>query len=250
MIAIVSNDPRECAAFAKLCESRGWAVAEFNSVRTFKRSLREVMPAIVVLRRKLADGYSDDVIAALHALESAATTKIVVLIEAGSPPAQEARQVELGADCVQRDPVRADVLLAYLARFKLKQASAETTKKSHALPSFEFAGATIFPLDRRTVHGGREIVLTPREIELAERLSERSGDVVTYATLYQEILGRRFGGDTSNMRVLLGILGASFRKLGIRIREHIAVIPKSGYRYIQPTEAPKNLAPVPRHVRI
>jgi hypothetical protein len=49
--------------------------------------------------------------------------------------------------------------------------------------------------------------------------------------LYSEILGRRFAGETSNMRVLLGKLGKTTAKVGLDVRQWVEVIPKLGYRY-------------------
>ena len=55
--------------------------------------------------------------------------------------------------------------------------------------------------------------------------------MVSYETLYDKILHRSFGGDTSNMRVLLGSLAASAARIGLTVRSWVEVIPKSGYRY-------------------
>jgi DNA-binding response OmpR family regulator len=70
-----------------------------------------------------------------------------------------------------------------------------------------------------------------REVELLEILVACPDKVVTYQTLYSEILGRHFRGETANMRVLLGKLTQSFATLGCALRDWIDVIPKGGYRY-------------------
>ena len=64
----------------------------------------------------------------------------------------------------------------------------------------------------------------------AEALATRTGEVATYETLYAEVLERRFRGDTSNLRVLLGKLAASCAAIGADLRAWVEVIPKSGYR--------------------
>jgi DNA-binding response OmpR family regulator len=66
---------------------------------------------------------------------------------------------------------------------------------------------------------------------LVELLVGSENRIVTYDSLYHEVLGRHFDGDTSNMRVLLGKLGASARRIGISVRRNIDVIAKTGYRY-------------------
>lgn len=240
MIAIVSSNPRERAAFAALCESRAWPHVDCDSLRMFKKILRAHYPLVALVRHKLTDGYSDDVIAALHAGTSGTPAKILVLAAAGTPPAQEARQLALGADCVFRDPVRTDVLLEYLARFQRRRDKSPTTPRRD--PAIRFAGARLLALERTIEYQGRTAHLTPREVQLAELLAESAGAVVTYTTLYHEILGRRFRGETTNLRVLLGKLDASLRSVGIYLRKYVEVIPKTGYRYSAPRRSPLRLA--------
>jgi len=167
--------------------------------------------------------------------------KVLVLAGAGTPAAHEARQLALGADHVLRDPVRTDVLLEYLSRFQRRPAPARKTPRRRAT-SFRFAGARLLPLERSIEYAGRTASLTPREVQLAELLVESTGTVVTYTTLYSEILGRRFRGDTGNLRVLLGKLDASLRSIGIFLRKHVEVIPKTGYRYSAPRRTSLRLA--------
>src|SRR5207248_2324593 len=97
--------------------------------------------------------------------------------------------------------------------------------------TLDFAGAAVDPIERTASGGARRVPLTPREVQLIELLVDAAGEVVSYETLYHEILGRKFVGDTSNMRVLLGKLDLSFRAMDISIRRYIDVIPKTGYRY-------------------
>lgn len=185
---------------------------------------------MAVVRHRLVDGYSDNVIEALHDARLTSATRVIVLIAADTSSAQEARQLALGADCVHRDPIRSDVLAGYLSKYQ----STSTHPRAGARPVSHpqhFAGAILAPLERTVRNGKKQIRLTPREVELAEVLLEFDGEVVPYQTLYSEILGRRFRGETSNMRVLLGKLASSFRAVGIDLRRQIEVIPKAGYRY-------------------
>src|SRR3954471_16336552 len=101
MIAIVSHTARERAAFSALCESRGWACTECESVRAFVRLLRRITPKVVLTRHRMLDGYSDDVVAALISQRPPPLTKIIVLVGAATLPSAEARQLAIGADCVQ-----------------------------------------------------------------------------------------------------------------------------------------------------
>ena len=240
MIAIVSPAAPERAALAALCASRGWVTTECDSLRALKQLLGRIRPRIVLTRRRLGDGFSDDVLAALAAAGHLTTVKVIILVSASTPPAVEARQVALGADCVQRDPVRTDVLAEYLAKYQrqLPRLRREATPAVVPKP-FQFAGARVDPVARQIQRGPKAVHLTPHEVALAELLAESRGGLVAYETLYSEILGRRFRGDTSSMRVLLGKLGVSARGVGVALREWVEVIPKLGYRY-RPTRAARS----------
>lgn len=231
MIAILSSNARERTAFAALCEQRGWPCAECDSVRGFKRVLTKSPPRVVVARQKLADGYSDDVFAALRAADLLDRSRTIILLGPGASSALEARQIALGADGVHRDPVRADVLVEYIARFRGPAAAQRGKIQTPPAGKFAFAGAMFDPLERILRNGNRAVQLTPREAELLEQLHERAGKIATYDVLYSEILGRKYRGDTSNLRVLLGRLDASLRAVGLTLRDFVEVIPKTGYRY-------------------
>lgn len=214
-----------------LCEAQGWVTIECHSVRATLRTLRRHRPRVVVARHRLDDGYSDDIIAALDTSTGPAAAKLIVLLEAGVPSNVEVRQVSLGADCVLRNPIRTDVLTAYIGKY-LKAAPVATASKAGSdSTTIKFCGGLFAPEERTLQNGERRISLTPREAVLIEILTQSAGVVASYERLYGEILGRRFRGDTSNMRVLLGKLATSCRSVGISIRPHVQVIPKTGYRY-------------------
>lgn len=236
MIVVLSSNSRERGALIALCESRQWPCIGCDSVGALRRSLRRLRPNVIVTRHRLNDGYSDDVFAVVADAGLRASLKVFVLLGAGAPSELEARQIALGADWVQRDPVRANVLLEYLARFLTSTAKAPAKRIRRRKTSLHFAGAIVDPVERTLLHGAKRIVLTPREVELVELLCDSAGEVVSYDTLYGEILGRRFGGDSANMRVLLNKLTASFRSAGLSLRHEVDVIPKMGYRYKGPAE--------------
>jgi DNA-binding response OmpR family regulator len=170
VIVVVSSLQRERAALTGLCESLGGPCAECDSVRRFTLLLRQTKPRIAILRHKLTDGYSDDAMGVLTDAKMLPGTKVIVLLEAGAPAALEARQVRLGADCVLRDPVRMEVLLEYLTKYKAAKRSGSL---SHAAPKpFRFAGAVINPVEREFQHGTQAAHITPREIEHAEQICE------------------------------------------------------------------------------
>lgn len=228
MIAIVSSGREERAILTSLCEHRGWNPIECESILAVTRLIRRIVPKVLLVRYQLHDGYSDDLIRTFIDLNHAPSVKIVVLLPPGASASLEARQVMLGADYVQRDPIRSDVLLAYLEKY-LSGSSALARVRSE--PLVEFAGGILHSLTRTLEHKGRTVVLTPKEVVLIELLVGAKQDVVSYEALYSEILGRRFRGETSNMRVLLAKLTTSGRKVGLVVRRSVEVIPKTGYRY-------------------
>ncbi len=239
MIAIISSNPRERRAFSAMCETQHWPSFECESVRAFKRFLQQFNPTVVLTRHKLGDGYSDDVTTLLGRNAERATARVVVLIDAGSSSRLEARQVTLGASCVLRDPVRTEVLLAYLEIYYAEQPRARAARGNHAVADapFAFAGGRVHPMERKVETAKGATRITPRELELLRLLVEANGEVVTYQTLYNDMLGRRFRGDTSNMRVLLAKLVRSLMAVRIPLREHVEVIPKTGYRYRAPVSS-------------
>jgi DNA-binding response OmpR family regulator len=228
VIAIVSSSLRERIALSALCDQRGWACAECDSVRALKRLLRRSAPRVLVIRQKLSDGYSDDVIASLRSVDLLDRVRIVVLLGPAASSAQEARQIALGADTVQRDPVRSDVLAEYLAKYN---ALRNRLPQAAAPAPHVFAGGRIDPRERTLRYADKTVSLTPREVALVELLRETEGSVVSYEALYEEVIGRRFRGDTSNLRVLLAKLDGSFRAAGLVLRDYVEVIAKTGYRY-------------------
>lgn len=234
MIAIVSSLARERAALVALCESRGWAALGCDSARALDRELRRQAARVVVARHKLNDGYSDDVLARLRTDDRGSETKVIVLMAADTSSSIEARQLALGADCVLRDPVRIDVLLAYLEKYKHPATRAARGRDATLPATLTFAGATVCPALRTLTVADRSVQLTPHELALVELLAQSEGVPVTYDSLYSEILGRPFRGDTSNMRVLFGRLARTAGKLGLPLRDCIKVIPKTGYCYCSP----------------
>ena len=122
------------------------------------------------------------------------------------------------------------MLLAHAAR-SLRPGAEARRPAARSPVRLAFAGGELRPDDRTLRRGRRTLSLTPREAGLAEALAARPGEVVSYETLYGEILGRRFRGETSNLRVLLGKLAATCRRGGIALRGWVEVIPKAGYRY-------------------
>lgn len=184
----------------------------------------------VVIRQRFRDGYSDDILAALKRLDATPATRVIVLVPADCSIRLEARQVALGADCVLRDPVRIEVLLEYLARYRTESRGALAPARVSPL-CYEFAGVQVFPHEQRLVRQEQFIHVAPQEIELLRLLARSVGKVVPYPVLYSEVFNQRFAGDTANCRVLLGKATASFRRVGVDLRSFIEVIPKSGYLY-------------------
>jgi DNA-binding response OmpR family regulator len=227
MIAIVSTARRETAALAALCEGRAWPCCVCESVAKFERLLENSTPRVAVIRHRLADGYSDDILACLR--QSGQSVRTLVLASANFTAQKEARQIALGADCVLRDPIRIDVLVEYLAKFRVPS---RRTAVQQPVVSFAFGDAHIFPQEYRIERRRNSLLVTPKEIEFLRILTRSPGKVVSYATLYSELLGRNFSGDTVNMRVLLGKTAASLERLGINLRAKVQIIPKVGYKYL------------------
>lgn len=233
MIVIVTSSTREASSLAALVGNCPRPAGTCLSVSQFKSQLRKTPPTLVVTRVNLSDGYSDDILSLLDKSGLLPDARVIVLAGADCPPRQEARQLALGADCVLRDPLRPSVLLEYIAKFLRTSA----LSKTRPLPpdNFTLAGATVLADQQQLQCGGRSTHITPKEVELARLLSESPGKTLTYGLLYGELFNRAFPGDSANLRVLLGKLSSSFRKLGLDLRAAIRVTPKSGYCYLPPS---------------
>ena len=213
---------------AALCATRSWPCFVCTSISGFSNLLEKAAPRAIVTRHKLGDGYSDDILASLK--QSGLSSKTVVLAPANFTAQQEARQIALGADCLLRDPVRLDVLFEYLAKYRslpLPRAGGAA-----ATVCFQFGGAHIYPQEHRIARNRDSVQATPREIEFLLILARSPGKVVTYQTLYAELLGRNFSGDTVNMRVLLSKTATSLHHVGVNLRKLVHIIPKAGYQYL------------------
>jgi DNA-binding response OmpR family regulator len=230
MILILSNSAREANLLATLCDQRSWPCQACTTVSEFKKLTAKTAPRAVMSRHRLSDGYSDDVIGWLKNSQQPPSARVIVLVQADCSIRQEARQVALGADCVLRDPLRLEVLLEYLDKYRTKNTHV-TVRRTLSLCSFEFAGVQVFPDEYRLVRSGKSAEVSPQEIGLLRLLFQSAGRVITYPVLYCDLFNRRFAGDTANCRVLLAKTAASFHSLGINLRASIKVIPKSGYLY-------------------
>ncbi|MFZ9747570.1 MAG: winged helix-turn-helix domain-containing protein [Opitutaceae bacterium] len=222
MILLVDSAEREGSVLAELCAGRGWVTGACATVAEARRRIPRLRPRVAVIRRTLRDGLAEEVLTAL----AETRCRRMVLVPAGTSGAVEARLVGLGADCVLREPVRIEVLLAYLERFRREPGTAPPPGPAR----LAFAGGQLDPADRTLRRGARGTTLAPREAQLAELLARSPGQVVAYEALYADILGRPFRGDTGNLRVLLGKLCAAAARAGVDARAWIEVIPKSGYR--------------------
>jgi len=247
VIAIVSSNRPERVAFATLCDSYKWHALDLDSARLAIRQFNRFLPKVIILRHKLSDGYSDDVMPKIRLLPGGTGAKIIVLVDAAQTSSAEARQLRLGADCVQRDPIRSEILAAYIEKFLATHSRRFGDQSSSGSEVIKFAGARL-SLDDRVLHGSNQhLRISPKEAELAESLFHARGTVIRYEVLYDDVLGRKFAGDTSNMRVLLGKLSTSFRHIGINLRHWIEVIPKTGYRLsLGPEVAPRKSPSQPK----
>ncbi len=233
MIVIVSSSSREASSLAALVENCPRPASTCLSIGQFKSQLRKILPSLVLTRINLSDGYSDDILSLLHKAGFLPNTRVIVLAGADCSPRQEARQLSLGADCVLRDPLRPDVLLEYIAKFL--RASPPSMTRPLPPDDFALAGATVLSDQQQLQCGARATHITPKEVELARLLSESPGKTLTYGLLYGELFNRAFPGDSVNLRVLLGKLSSSYRKLGLDLRSAVRVTPKSGYCYLPPS---------------
>jgi len=242
MILIVSNSTREASLLTALCEHRSWPAHACATMAEFTKLAEVSIPRVVVIRHRVGDGYSDDLFSWLKMSTCRPPPRVIVLVPANCSIQQEARQVALGGDNVMRDPLRLEVLLEYLAKYRLRRD--ETKPPVRPRPVYDFAGVRVVPHEHRLEKSGKTVQASRQVIALLRLLHHRNGQVAPYPTLYSELFNRRFDGDTANCRVLLAKAAASFAHLHVDLRAYIRVIPKSGYLYtpsLKPAKTPRRL---------
>lgn len=230
MILLASNFAREADAFAALFTTREWPCQACQSVADCKRVASVNPPRIAILRHRLVDGHSDEVLKFIADHLPRESCHVVVLAPATFSTQDECRQRELGADHVFRDPVRVEVLLQLISGYR-DHYRTNHRNDPKAASCYDFCGATVYPAEHRLVHGQKEIKTTPKIIELVQLLHHNAGRLVSYTELYDVLFSRRFVGETANCRVLLAKVDNAFRQLGVDFRACVQVVPKSGYLY-------------------
>lgn len=229
MIFIISSQSREAEAIAALCSQRNWRTQICKTVSEFTRLSTKAAPRVVITRHQLDNGYSDDVLSHLAATTAPYSTRTLVLAPADYAPQAESRQISLGADQVFRDPVRIEVLLELVGRYRLLP-----VPTSAPPTDFQFAGARVFPEEYRITCKGREVITTRKIMAFVQLLHRSAGRVTPYATVYDELYNRSFSGETSNCRMLWARVLSDFAQIHLDLRSHVTVIAKSGYLYTPP----------------
>lgn len=230
LILLASSLAREADAFATLFTAREWSCRICRSVADCQRVASVNPPRIAVLRYRLPDGHSDDVLKFIADHLPQDSCRVVVLAPANFPTEDECRQLELGADHVFRDPVRVEVLIQLISGYRNRYRT-DHRRGQNAASCYEFCGACVYPAEHRLVRDRTEIQTTPKIIELVQLLHHNAGRLVSYTELYDVLFSRRFAGETSNCRVLLAKADRAFRRLGVSLRAQVQVVPKSGYLY-------------------
>lgn len=230
MILIASNLASESEAFTALCNAQQWATQSARSVADCRRIASANTPHVAILRHRLLDGYSDDVLRYFSDHLPTGSCHVIVLAPANFTTKDEVRQIELGADHVFRDPVRVEVLIQLIAGWRKRQ-YANLRQDQSSASCYEFCGVSVYPAEYRLVRGSIQVRTTPKVIELVQLLHHNTGRLVSYDELYEVLFLRRFAGETANCRVLLARADDVFRELGVNLRSNIQVVPKSGYLY-------------------
>lgn len=233
--------------FAALCDQKSWPCHACTTISEFTKTIEKLTPRTVITRHRLEDGYSDDVLNLLTTNEQFASTCKIVLLPANVTTQQEVRLVGLGADCLMRDPLRLEVLLAYVGRNR-SRANASLAGAIVPESTFEIAGIRVHANQHIIEKEGRTIAVAPQVVALLRLLSRSAGKVLSYQVIYYELFNRRFTGETANARVLLAKAATSLSLLDANFRAHINVVAKSGYLY-SPTAMNKVSVKTPRSRR-
>ena len=193
-IYLVEDDENIREVVRCALETFGYAVDAFESAEEMLRSIKTVLPDLILLDIMLP---GMDGIAALRALkaDSKCEPVPVIMLTAKNSEIDKVRGLDLGADDYIGKPFG---ILELSARVR-----AALRRKDRSMPAAaEVITVSDLCIDDRkhqVTREGMPIELTLKEYQLLHYLAERSGQVVTREMLFNEIWGYDFAGETRTL---------------------------------------------------
>lgn len=152
----------------------------------------------------------------------------VLMLTARGTTDDKVLALRTGADDYLVKPFAFEELLARLEALQRRAAG--------GAPTLQVGGVV---LDRRRLallHGGKEVALTRRELQLFGELAAHPGEVLTRSALLRSVWGDDFDGEPNVVEVYVGYLRGKLAELG-DCGVSIATIRGTGYRLVIAPEA-------------
>jgi two-component system response regulator MprA len=157
-------------------------------------AVREQAPDLVVLDLMLPDMDGVEVCRRLRAADDVP----VVMLTARDSVEDKVRGLDAGADDYVTKPFAFEELLARVRAALRRRASPEDV--------LTVGDLTIRPASREVSRGGRVIGLTTREYDLLEYLARRAGKVVNKESIFEDVWGFDYDGESDAIKVYVRYL--------------------------------------------
>lgn len=205
-------------------EAAGAVVLEAHNGRTGIEMFERERPHLIILDIMLPDFDGWEV---CRRIRHCSDTPIVMLT-ARETENDRVRGLDLGADDYVTKPFSPREL-ASRVRAILRRAGGADGLAAQTLDRLEYPGLTILPLARRVEIEGMPVPLTPKEFDLLFILARAPDRVFTRQTLFSQVWGFDYLGDSRTVDVHVGTLRKKLEEpTG---RHYIYTVRGVGYRF-------------------
>jgi two-component system, OmpR family, KDP operon response regulator KdpE len=226
-ILIVDDEPQITRVLRTSLSGNGYDVRTASDGYAGLRSAREWLPDLVISDISMPNMEGIEL---CRQLRAESRVPIIVLSVKGAEKTK-VEALDAGADDYVTKPIGMDELLARVRR-NLARTNLPEDSSKRAINIGDFAiDADAF----RVAVKGREIRLTPKELELLLYLARHASRVVTHRTLLAAIWGPNSVEQPEHLRVLVGQLRKKLEK--DNAPHYIVTEPWVGYRFEPSGEA-------------
>lgn len=205
-------------------EAAGAVVLEAHSGRAGIETFERQRPNLIILDIMLPDLDGWEV---CRRIRQCSDTPIVMLT-ARETENDRVRGLDLGADDYVTKPFSPREL-ASRVRAILRRAGGADAAPAQVVDRLEYPGLMIFPLARKVEIEGQAILLTPKEFDLLLILALAPDRVFTRQTLFSQVWGFDYLGDSRTVDVHVGTLRKKLEEPAGR--HYICTVRGAGYRF-------------------
>ncbi len=232
-VLIVEDDPKLAESLAELLSAENYATSvEHNGAVAIER-IRDESPAVVILDLDLPGANGFEVLKAVRPDYMGA----IVMLTGATDDRDHIRGLELGADDYVTKPVSPELLLVKLEnRLRhLEQISEVTDVSLAGIETYKLDRGPL-TIDRRARDAfieGQEVDLTTFEFNLLWLLVSNTGNTVSRADLYDELLDREYDGLDRTIDVHISRLRKKLVNFGGK-NDWIKTVHGKGYQFFIP----------------